>query len=59
MGIGNVLKVMVQALLFFGSETWETTPCMGRSMGGFHNMLARQITGRQSLLDGSWEYPKL
>ena len=30
-------KVVVQASLLFGSETWVMTPCMGRYLGGGFN----------------------
>ena len=58
---GMLFKAVVQEVLIFGSETWVTTPHMGRALGGFHKRVARRITERQpqSLLDGSWEYPPL
>ena len=44
---GLFSKVVVQAVLIFGSETWVLTPCMERSLGRFQHRLARHITGRQ------------
>ena len=39
-------KILVQAVLLFGAETWVVTPCMGRVLGGFHDQVARCFTGR-------------
>ena len=45
--LGMFFKAVVQAVLLFGSETWVTTPRMGRDLGGFQQRVARRINGRQ------------
>ena len=56
---GMFFKVLVQAVLLFGSETWVLTPCMERSLGSFQHSVARMITGRHTRRqgEGGWEYP--
>ena len=41
---GTLFKAMVQAVLLSGSETWVLTPCMGRTLGGFHHRVACRMT---------------
>ena len=55
---GFFFKVVVQAVLLFGAETWVVTPLMGRVLVGFQDQLARRLTGRISRRweDGKWEY---
>ena len=45
---GMLFKVMVQAVLIFGSKPWVTTPCTGRALGGFKQRVDIQITGRNT-----------
>ena len=54
-------KVLVQAVLLFGSYTWAMTPFMGRDLGGFQNRMAQRtmVIYLWRLQDGSWEYPTL
>ena len=33
---GNFYKVLVQATLLFGAESWGMPPCIGSTLGGFH-----------------------
>ena len=35
---GFFLKAVIQAVLFFGAETWVVTPCVGKYMRGFRPM---------------------
>ena len=58
---GMFSKVVGQAVLFFGVDTWVVTPLTGRSLGGFQHRLSQHITGRKPrrLLDGIWQYPLL
>ena len=58
---GIFYKVMAQAVLLFGEETWVLTPSMERDLDSFQHMVARSITGKQPRrrVDGSWEYPPL
>ena len=37
---GMLFKVVVQAVLIFGAETWVITPRMGRTLGGFQQRVA-------------------
>ena len=39
------LKVL-QSMLLFDSKIRVATPCMAKTMGGFHRRLAREITGQ-------------
>ena len=58
---GNVFKALTQALLLFRAETWVLTPSMERSLSSFQQRVVRQITGRQTRIQGGgrWEYPPL
>ena len=60
-GVGDLLKVVVQVVLFFGSETWVMNPHTRQSLGGFHHRVDRCITGRQPwwLQDRNRESPLL
>ena len=53
---GVFLKVFVQAVLIFGSETLVMTPRMSRDLGVFQHRVSRRITGRKAKrqVDGSW-----
>ena len=42
--LGVFFKIVVQAVLISGSETWVMTPHMGRSLGGFQHRLDQWIT---------------
>ena len=35
--LGMSFKVVIQAVIIFGSFMWLMTPCMGRALGGFHH----------------------
>ena len=39
-------KSMVQAVMFFGLETWVFNLCMGRALGGFQDQVVQRLTGR-------------
>ena len=58
---GDFIKVVIQAVLLFGFDTWVVTPHVGRTLGGFRNSVDHQITGKQHqiLPDGGWGYPPL
>ena len=58
---GMFFKVVVQAVLVLGLETWVLTPCMERSLVSFQHRFARRITGRhlRRRRGGVWEYPPL
>ena len=36
-------KVVIQAKLLFGGESWVVSPLIGRTLGGFHYRVARQL----------------
>ena len=59
--LGHFFKAVVQAVFFFGTETWVLTPRMERALRIFQNRVARRLTRRQRRLrgKGSWEYPPL
>ena len=55
---GNLYKVVVQANLLFGADTWVVSPIIGRNIGGFHHRVARRLTvmrPRQGT-PGRWVY---
>ena len=57
---GMFYKATVQAVLLFGSETWNTTPAMMKRLDGFHMRAAwrmARINKPRRNLDGSWTYP--
>ena len=55
----TLYKVLVQAVIIFGSETWILTPHMGQTLVGFQHKVAQQLMGKQTrrLPDGVWDYP--
>ena len=55
---GIFFQAVVQAVLLFDSETWVTTPCMGRALGRFQHSVNRRIIGRQpkKMNHWGWEY---
>ena len=42
---GNFYMQVVQAVLLFVSEMWVIFLLIGRTMGGFHRWMMRQLTG--------------
>ena len=56
---GMFYKATVQAVLLFGSETWNITASMVRSLEGFHVRAARRMTGMmpEQKPSGDWMYP--
>ena len=56
---GLFYKATVQAVLLFGSETWNVTPAILRGLEGFHVWAARRMAGMMPTRDtsGKWEYP--
>ena len=53
-------KAIVQSKLLYGSESWVLTPTMLKALEGFHNRVARQISGEMPRLEkGSWVYPPI
>ena len=58
--MGMFYKGIVQAVLLCGCETWTVTPRMMKVLAGFHNKIARRISGRQPRkVNGEWHYPPL
>jgi exonuclease III len=56
---GMFYKATVQAVLLFGSETWNLPPSALKCLEGFHLRAARRMTGMMPCEkpDGSWTYP--
>ena len=55
---GRFYKAIVQLVLLCGSETWVWTESMRQSLRGFHNRVARKLTGKSArLLNGEWFLP--
>ena len=56
---GMFYKATVQAVLLYGSETWNLSPAMLRTLESFHLRAARRMTGLMpsKAADGSWSYP--
>ena len=44
---GHFFKVLVEAVLLFGAETWVLTPRMDRYLSSFQHRVVRRIIGRQ------------
>ena len=51
----------MKIFLLFGSETWVTTPCVIRTLGGFQYRVDHQITGKQTcnIPYSGWKYPPM
>ena len=57
---GMFYKATVQAILLFGSETWNVTPAMQKRLEGFHTRAAYRMVRKNKPKrnpDGSWWYP--
>ena len=54
---GNFYKVVDQAVLLFGAETWVLTQRMERALDSFRSRVMRRITGKQPWrqTDGRWD----
>ena len=53
---GQIYLTVAQSVMLYKSDTWVTTPHIGRVLGGFHHRVARRMTGRQPWRgrDGVW-----
>ena len=56
---GMFYKATVQAILLYGSETWNLTPTALRVLEGFHLQAARCMTGMMPKkgANNTWQYP--
>ena len=56
---GLFYKATVQAILLYGSESWNLSPSAIKCLEGFHLRAARRMTGMmpREKPDGSWTYP--
>jgi hypothetical protein len=56
---GVFYKAIVQAVLLFGSETWNLSPLSLKSLEGFQIRAARCMAGKMPTKnpDGTWTYP--
>ena len=50
-------RVVVQAILLYGSEAWILLLKMERNVEWIHTGLLCQITGKRQIRDGTWETP--
>ena len=59
--LGRIYMAVAQAFMLYRSETWVTTSCSRRILGGFHHRVARRLTGRQPWIvwGCGWVYPLL
>ena len=59
--LGQIYWEVVQSVLLYGSETWILPPRMKRVLGGFHDRVARIMTGQKLRKgrDRGWVYPPL
>ena len=57
----SLYMAVVQSFLLFRSETCMASPLIGRTLGGFHHWVIRQLTGQQTIrqVEGSWAYELL
>ena len=57
--LGQIYMVVIQLVMLYRSETWMTTPHIGRVLGGFHHKVARKMMGRQPWKgrNSVWTYP--
>ena len=55
---GFFFKVVIQAVLLFGAETWVVTPRTGKALGGFQTQVAIRLTGQlpRRTTNGKWRY---
>jgi hypothetical protein len=53
-------KATVQAVLLYGSETWNLSPSSVKHLEGFHIRATWRMTGNRPKqdVDGSWTYPR-
>lgn len=57
---GYFYKAVVQSVLLYGSETWVWSQRMRSALQGFHNKVARRLTGlRPRLHEGAWTVPPI
>ena len=59
----TLYKVVVQAILLYGCESWELTPKLRSMLDAFHHRCCRYIAGKhirpvdENDLDGEWIHP--
>jgi hypothetical protein len=57
---GMFYKAVVQSVLLFGSESWVWSQSMVQTVEGFHNRVARRLSGKMPvLIHGTWVYPPI
>ena len=61
---GLFYKAVVQSVLLYGSETWVLDKAKLQALSGFHNRVARRLSGRMPRFRpgpgaGTWEYPPI
>ena len=58
---GTLYKMVVQATLLFGAETWVMSPRIGNNIYRFHHRVDQRLVGMQPrrYTTGRWVYPPL
>jgi hypothetical protein len=57
---GMFYKAVVMSVLLYGSESWVWTSSMVKAVEGFHNRVARRLSGSMPRrIDGQWVYPPI
>ena len=59
--VGQLYVAVVQAVLFFGSETWVVTPRLDKAPSGFHHRVVRRMAGMgpECQFNRTWVYPPI
>jgi exonuclease III len=59
---GMFYKAVVQSVLLYGCETWVITSQVLQALEGFHNRMARRLSGKRPYLhpvENEWVYPPI
>ena len=60
--MGMFYKAVVQSVLLYGCETWVVTPRVLAALEGFHNRMARWLSGMTPIYlpqEDWWDYPPI
>ena len=59
--VGKLCVTVVQAVLFFGYETWVVTPRLDKALAGFHHRVVRRMAGMgpKCQFNRTWVYPPI
>jgi len=59
---GMFYKAVIQSVLLYSCETWVITPSVLKALAGFHNRMARRLSGKRPYFlrrEERWIYPPL